>query len=30
LKIQGDAQAHYDESLMLSEVVLPPRVTLVD
>jgi Flp pilus assembly protein TadG len=30
LKIQGDAQAHYDESLRLEEVELPTRVTLVE
>ena len=30
LKMHGDAEAHYDESLMLSEVALPPRVSLVD
>jgi hypothetical protein len=30
LRIQGDAQAHYDESLGLDEIELPGRVTLVD
>lgn len=30
LKIRGDAQAHYDESLKLEELELPTRVTLVE
>ncbi len=30
LRIQGDAQAHYDESLRLAELGLPTRTTLVE